>query len=248
MKLSDHSGKAVSSVQILKGVRDLPEQLELTEHDWYEYHYYLKRNLFLLNKLQNLPESVRNIYLMEPFETFIGSVLSTFGYRVRYHHTDRLEAQEFIPNELMSAHYSMHETEGYDVILLLNVLERRSEHTVVFLKQTLSLLKNHGKVFLTAENIASFRNRIKLLFGMNIFYTMDRDDLFHFRQFGISELFDIFSQINFSVKESSFIGPYQPFKMEPLTLRRYLLKYFSYFIMKAVPGFKDTIFMMAEKG
>jgi hypothetical protein len=108
------------------------------------------------------------------------------------------------------------------------------------------LLKNNGKIFLTTEHIASFRNRIKLLFGRNICHAIDGDDSFCFRQFGISELCDIFSRTNLNIQESGLIGPYQPFKMEPLTLRRYLLKYFSYFAMKAVPGLKDTIFMIAE--
>ncbi len=234
--------------EILNYVKNLPEELQLTEHDWYEYHYYLKRNLFLLNKLHNLPQRVQNIYVMEHSETYISSVLSACGYRTHCHHSDRITTQEMMPYESLATNYGRYETGEYDVLLLLNILERQSEQPITFLKQTSALLKNDGKIFLTTENIASFKNRLKLLFGLSIFYTMDGDDSFNFRKFGISDLCDIFLQVNLDVQESSFISPYQPFKMESLTLRRYLLKYLSYFAMKAVPGFKDIIFIMAEKG
>jgi hypothetical protein len=243
----DFDIKLALNGQILRDFRNLPEKLELTEHEWYEYHHFLRRNLFLLGKLQNLPQKVYNIYIMEPYESYIGSILSACGYRIHYHHTDRLSAQEFIPRQAQTINCVTNVTGEYDALLLLNILERQPEHPVTFLKQIASLLKNNGKIFLTTENIASFKNRLKLMLGFSILSTVDGNGTFNSRQFDVFGLCESISQSNLNVRESSFIGPYQPFKMEPLTLKSYLVKYFIYFVMKSVSGFRDTIFVIAEK-
>lgn len=225
MTLFDLSGQTVRDLE------KLPEELQFTEHDWYEYHYYLKRNLFLLRKLHDLPQRVQNIYVVEPSETYIGSVLNACGYHVRYGHTDT----------------GIKGTGGYDVVLLLNILERQSQHPGTFLRRALSLLNDDGKIILTTDNAASFRNRMKLLYGLNTFPAMDGSVPFCSRQFVLSDLYDIIHGASLRVQESRLIGPYQPFRIGPLTLSRYLLKYFSFIVMKAIPGFRDTIFIMAER-
>jgi hypothetical protein len=88
---------------------------------------------------------------------------------------------------------------------------------------------------------------MKLLFGCSIFDSLDGGHLAGSRKFSFSELMEIFTHVKLDIHQSIFINPYPPFKMEPLTVGRYLFKYINYVVMKPIPGFRDEIYIEAEK-
>ncbi|MHA2283967.1 MAG: hypothetical protein ACXAC5_24275 [Promethearchaeota archaeon] len=236
------------SKEIQRTLESLPEELELTEPEWYHYHYYLQKNQFLVCKIIHLPFKAKNVYVLEPFETYIGNVLEAFGFQVYCEPSCKLQSLEFSGPRAVGKSPTQNTIEKeFDVILLLNILEYQQENPFTFLNYIVSLLKNNGKLFLTTENIVRFKNRIKILFGYNIFASLDGGHLSDTRKFSISELMEIFTYLKLEVQQSIFMNPYPPFKMEPLTVGRYLLKYINYVAMKPIPSFRDEIYIEAEK-
>lgn len=233
--------------QYRKTIENLPEELELTEYEWYEYHYYKKRNLFLLNRIMNLPYKAENIYLIEPHETYIGSVLKAFGFEIYREGAYAFQTPDFAEQSHNENNNLKDEKRNYDVLLMLNILENQNEHPKTFLARALSHLKNSGTIFMTTENIVQFRNRLKFLLGRSIFLHDDDSNPCSFRKYGIYDLMEILRDAKVKILDSRFVNLYPPFKMEPLTLSRYLLKYFNYFIMKTAAELKDTIFIEATK-
>jgi hypothetical protein len=232
---------------IMKVIEDLPEELELTESQWYEYHYYLKRNVFLLEKILALPFKSQDIYVEEPLESYIGSVLSTYGFHVHHHCPNGFHSFESLSNPFHETEVVEAPPEAYDVVLLLYVLENHPAYPETYLAEKLSLLKKHGRVLLMAENVAQFKNRVKLLLGMSLFPPATQVEENSYRMFGLTDLMGIFSRLDMRVLRWEYMSPYPPYRMEPLTLKRYLVKYLNYFVMKAVPGFRDVLFIEAEK-
>ncbi len=227
---------------------NLPEELELTGDQWYEYHYYLKRNLFLLQRIRNTPCKSKRIYLVDPYETYIGDILTTLGFEVFRDQT--YTVQRFgIPMQpdARSDVFLKSKKKDYDIMLLLNVIECEQENPVTFLRRKLGLLKKKGRVLLITENIAQFKSRLKLLLGRGIFTAPFQDSIPSYRRYSLSDLMEIGSRINLEIVDSRFVSLYPPFRMEPLTIGRYLLKYINYFAMKVIPGFRNEIFLEAEK-
>ena len=72
--------------QIRRIAENLPEELELTESEWYEYDFYLRTNLFLVGKILDFPHKAKSIYVMESSQTYIDSILRAIGLKV---HCDR---------------------------------------------------------------------------------------------------------------------------------------------------------------
>jgi len=233
--------------EILKTIENLPEQLELTESEWYEYHYYFKRNLFLVRKILNLPRRPRKLYVTEPRETYIGTILQALGFHVHYNDTYKAQPHDFMVHSFKQGRTFNNERKQYDLILLLNIIERHQGHPVTFLKRQLSLLKDRGRIILITENVGQFKNRAKLLLGRTVFAPIAEADLPFYKPYVLSDLVDILSHADLKILDSFFISPYPPFKIEALTLKGYLLKYLNYFVMKAVPGCRDTIFLEAER-
>ena len=247
MNEPDLGKKLIMNVQIMKNVENLPEKLELTENQWYEYHYYLQKNTFLIKRILDLPYKAKNIYVVEPYETYIGSILEVLGFQVHLEYTYRFQTPEILVNSSPKKKPDKIKEKNFDIILLLNIIECQHEHPALFLKDKSSLLKNGGRLLLTTENIAQFKNRLKLLLGRSIFLTGNDNNLCIYRLFSLWDLETILTNINLKILNSQFISRYPPFKIEPLSLKRYLLKYINYFAMKAVPGFRNEIFIQAEK-
>jgi hypothetical protein len=216
-------------------IENLPDELELAEDQWYEYQYNIKRNLFILEQILDIPHKVRMIYVEEPRESYISSILRAFGY----------EVYQSTPNETMIGEDATPGGKKFDVMLLLNVIELSKEGPESFLKKRTSLLKDDGRIFITTENIAQFRNRLKLLLGRSIHLEKDNREPRAFRKFGISDLMMICATSHLRVIKWNFLSPFPPYRMEALTLLLYLLKYFNYVVMKAVPSFRDTIHIEA---
>jgi len=221
-------------------IENLPDELELAEDQWYEYQYNIKRNLFILQQILDIPHKVRMIYVEEPGETYISSILRAFGYEV-YQHT---------PSDTIVGSIGIDENvrlagRKFDIMLLLNVIELSKEHPELFLKKKTSLLRDDGRIFITTENISQFRNRLKLFLGRSIYLRRDNREMRGYRKFGISDLMMICANSHLRVIKWNFVSPFPPYRMEALTLLLYLLKYFNYFVMKVVPSFRDTIHIEA---
>lgn len=225
---------------IMEVIENLPEELELAEDQWYEYHYQAKKNLFLVQRTMDIPQKVQTIYVEEPGESYISNILKALGYEVH---------QSMPPDAMMVSPETDEDAGGvrkkFDAMLLLNVIELSKEDPEIFLKKRLLLLKDDGRIFLTTENIAQFRNRLKLLLGRSIHLQKDNREPCGYRKLGISDLMMISANSRLRIINWNFISPFPPFRMEALTLLHYLLKYFNYFVMKVMPSFRDTIFIEA---
>jgi len=221
-------------------IENLPDELELAEDQWYEYQYNKKRNLFILQQTLDIPSKARMIYVEEPGESYISSILRAFGYEV-YHPmpSDTMNGSSGTVEDMAGTE------KKYDVMLLLNVIELSTERPELFLKKRTSLLKDDGRMFITTENISQFRNRLKLLLGRSIYLQRNNREPLGYRKFGISDLMMICANSGLRVIKWNFISPFPPYRMEALTLLLYLLKYFNHFVMKVVPSFKDTIHIEA---
>ena len=246
MKTKDSSANV--SKEIRRTLETLPEELELTEPEWYLYHYFLKKNQLLVHKITHLSFKPRSIYVVEPFETYIGKVLEAFGFQVYCEPSYKGRSLEFSgPRAVGKSPAPNAADKKFDVILLLNILEFQQQNPFAFLNDMAALLNNNGKLFVTTENIFRFKNRLKLIFGRSIFGPLDGGRLSGSRKFSISELIEIFTCVQLEISQSIFWNPYPALKMEPLTVGRYLLKYINYVAMKPIPGFRDEIYIEAEK-
>lgn len=231
--------------EILTKIKELPEEMELTEHEWYEFHYYLRQNLFIISEIRNLGIDGGHISVIEPFETYIGSILEALGYRVSVQHlygnSQNASSAAGPSTKLASPALK------FDALLLVKTLESQPDHPEDYLQRLADTLVAGAPVLIVSENIAQFKNRLKLLFGHSIFSYLETVDRYNYREFGIRDLVHILNRVGLSVETSRFLSPYPAHRMEPLSLKRFLIKKAVRLAMKTRPSLGNLIYIKARK-
>ena len=206
-------------------LRDLPEELEYVEAEWYEYHYQLRRNRLLLEWVGAEPPL--GVRVVEPRESYAAAVLAAAGHRV--------EAGPVLP-----------EHGAWDRILLLGALEEGPEPPERLLGSALPRLAPGGRLLVAASHLAQFRNRLRLLAGRSLVLPREAPGLPAWPGFTRDEMERLLAAAGWRLRRTALASPYPACRMEPLGLGRYLLKHLNRLVMRLGPGLRDLLLVEAE--
>lgn len=147
----------------------------------------------------------------------------------------------------------------FDLVLFTEVIEHLPKSPVFALREMRRVCKRGGFLIVTTPNVTRLVNRIKILFGKNIAYSIE--DFFesegrgsnlyfrHNREYVMSELSEVLERCGWKNQEKRYIISYTPFRRklvsDPLWL--FVLKLVNYFVVLFVPQFRDTLFVVAWK-
>lgn len=227
---------------IREKLEKLPEAIELTEPQWYEYHYHLKRNLLLVDRLLSVIPRPEKILVVEAENTYIVEVLAAAGFKPEW------QAGFDVAGE-QDDRVGSDSAAAYDLIMLLNILEQRPEYPEDIVAVYLDRLIADGRIFMITENRLQVKNRILTLLGRTLFQIYDEEGRpGRCRQYSMNELLAVVNRLDARPVTHQFSSPYPPFRMEPLSLLRYLRKYFNYLVMKVFPGAKNLLYLELVKG
>ena len=117
----------------------------------------------------------------------------------------------------------------------------------------------HGHI-ITTPNIARFANRVKLLMGRSPLYSIEvffenegKGNILyhrHNREFTMSELSRLVKSAHWTIKKESYFISYSPFHFSHRTLNnpiRWIGKVGNFMAMNMVPGFRDSMLLIAKK-
>ena len=210
-------------------LRNLPEELEFTEPEWYEYHYQLRRNGILLDWVGGVGSL--GVRIVEPRESYAAAVLAAAGHRVE-----------------VSAEFPVENGAVWDRLLLLGALEEASEPPARLLGRARNMLAPGGRLLVAASHLAQFRNRLKLLAGRSLVLPREAPGLPAWPGYTMEEMERLMTSTGWTVCRKALVSPYPACRMEPLGLGRYLLKHVNRLAMQLSAGLRDVLLVEADPG
>lgn len=147
----------------------------------------------------------------------------------------------------------------FDLIIMSEVIEHLAVNPRIYMKKMWRVLKPNGFFLVTTPNVVNLKNRISLLFGKNIYFSMEQlfntkpndDSIYyrHNREFTKEEVKKIMGSAGFDIQKADFFSAYTPFrkksKDEP-TLSK-IVKTIGFYITQLYPRLRDSIYIEAKK-
>lgn len=148
---------------------------------------------------------------------------------------------------------------SFDLVLLTEIIEHLLVDPEVYLKKIKQVLKPGGKLLVTTPNVVHLKNRLKILLGKNIYYSLEQLQQTktlgpliyhrHNREFTEGELRRVFIQSGFKISSAQHFNSYSPFRKkmtrEPLLIKS--VKITGFLLTYLYPPFKDSIYLLLHK-
>ena len=133
----------------------------------------------------------------------------------------------------------------FDLVSCWETMEHFNFNPVGFIRDLHRVLKPGGTAFITVPNMAELENRVKLLFGKSIGTTVESyarnyeyaDGTFlgfHWREYVLSELTELFGSQNFSITSANHLLTFQDHPN--LTMSRKIKRLFSKSVFSVCPS------------
>ncbi|MFH1602155.1 MAG: methyltransferase domain-containing protein [Candidatus Shapirobacteria bacterium] len=147
----------------------------------------------------------------------------------------------------------------FDLVLFNEIIEHLSCSPIPALKESLRVTKKGGLFFLTTPNVADLFNRLALLSGKNIMYSLDYfrenngegSNIYHRhnREYTPGEITKLLAETNWRIIKKKFFISYHPFrkgkKEQSVILKG--AKIANYLISLTFPHLRDSFFICARK-
>lgn len=143
----------------------------------------------------------------------------------------------------------------FDLVIFSEVLEHLPQSPAFALKEMLRVTKPGGHLLVTTPNIARSINRIKLLFGKSVTYplsqVLENSNIYHRhnREYTMDEFIELMKFSGWNIAKSEYFISYTPMRKrnqsDGIILK--LVKWTNYLLMLALPPWRDTLFVLAQK-
>lgn len=249
---------------------------EITREEFFDFLYQLDRYKFLLNRIGKNIENKRlldvgsglmhlaMITSLSGAETFtidagnIGKNNSSITARKKLNIDLTERAKKFriktftadVQNEKLPF-----EDNYFDYVILAEVIEHFWCSPLFCLKEIKRVLKKDGILIVTTPNVVNLTNRLKFLFGKNVFTdikTVIEDPIysFHHQEYTLKNLLDLFSaarlKVNFFIYYSPFLKRYVPGLSRPFLEYDWRLKLIAA-VVRFFPSLKQSIYFELKK-
>lgn len=148
--------------------------------------------------------------------------------------------------------------EMFDIILFTEVIEHMLTDPQKILNEIYRVLRTDGLLVVTTPNVASLRNRLKLLLGKNVhpknFYTVPYLYQRHYYEYTMSELEDRLGRAGFSIQTKAYLPAYEralrhklhSFGVRQNLMGRIISLVYSHLVY-IIPAWKSFIFIAGIK-
>ena len=146
----------------------------------------------------------------------------------------------------------------FDLILCNEVIEHLPNSPVFALREMKRVAKTDGCLMITTPNVTRLINRLKLIFGKSINYSLDAyfenggkgNNMYHRhnREYTLAELCTIISRAGWNIQEGGYFISYTPFRKQEKAESIFIkLGKIVYYYLLFFPSFQDTLYIVAKK-
>lgn len=248
----------------MKRVKQVLKSVEESIKNTQEYGYFLThsvRYFFILKTVQELAQGRKLVILdIGCFPYHIGKALEILGHKVYGISSDHepIENKRIKVINIEKDKFPF-QADFFDLVLMSEVIEHLPQSPLIALSEINRILKKGGYVFITTPNIARSINRVKLLVGKTIMYSIDvyfenngKGSIIyhrHNREYTLGELHSLLKRTFLKDIKSGFFISYTPIRKRivPDAFLLKFVKYINYFLMICIDTLKDTIYIVGEK-
>lgn len=141
----------------------------------------------------------------------------------------------------------------FNSIICWETMEHFNFNPVLFVRDLYRVLRNDGRAYITVANIAKLDKRISLLFGKSIgekidYYSREaghREYLFHWREYVLSELIELFDKESFEIVKADHLHTFQNYPH--ISLCRKFKRLLAVPVVICFPSFGTLCTLVAQK-
>lgn len=249
--------KAMTIDEILSIIQ---KEIKITsEKEYFLIHQVRYRHILTEVKNLHLPLNAK-ILDVGCFPYHIGKTLEMLGYEVfgiaSFHEPIKNKNIKVLNIEKENFPFK---DDFFDLVLFNEVIEHLPQSPIPALREIYRVIKKGSYLITMTPNIARSINRFKLLVGKNIMYPISvffeelgqGNNIYHRhnREYTLQELSILPEKVGFNIVRKDYLISYTPFRerMVPDSSLLFLVKLVNYFLMLAVPSFRDTLIVIGKK-